>query len=95
MEISQKVSKVWKYCEKCLAKNGNFDFFVMTLQTACGTFRQRERVMLQTSCGAKRVNFNPSRPYAFFSYHVPYCINYSSINLQSFSPYLQSVVHPV
>ena len=32
-----------------LAKNGNFDFFVMTLQMSCGTFRQRERVTLQTS----------------------------------------------
>ena len=45
-----------KYCEKCLVKNGNFDFFVMTLQTSCGAFRQRERVTLQTSCGAERVN---------------------------------------
>ena len=47
-----------KYCEKCLAKNGNFDFFVMTLQTSCGAFhpRERERVALQTSCGAERVN---------------------------------------
>ena len=36
-------------------KDGNFDFFVMTLQTSCGTFRQRERVTLQTSCGAERV----------------------------------------
>ena len=32
-----------KYCEKCLARNGNLDFFVMTLQTSCGAFRQRER----------------------------------------------------
>ena len=39
-----------KYCEKCLAKNGNFDFFVVTLQTSCGTFRQRGRA----SCGAFR-----------------------------------------
>ena len=44
-----------KYCEKCLVKNGNFDFFVMTLQMFCGAFRQRERVTLQTSCGAERV----------------------------------------
>ena len=36
-----------KYCEKCLAKNKNFDFFVRTLQTFCGAFHQRERVMLQ------------------------------------------------
>ena len=43
-----------KYCEKCLVKNGNFDFFVMTLQTSYGTIRQRKRVMLQTSCGAER-----------------------------------------
>ena len=49
-----------KYCEKCLAKNRNFDFFVMTLQTSCGAFhpreRERERVALQTSRGAERVN---------------------------------------
>ena len=47
-----------KHCEKCLAKNGNFYFFVMALQTSCGTFhqRKRERVTLQTSCGAERVN---------------------------------------
>ena len=45
-----------KYSEKCLAKNGNFDFFVMILQTFCGTFRQRERVTVETSCGAERVN---------------------------------------
>ena len=53
MEISQKVSK---YCEKWLAKNRNFDFFVLTLHTSCGAFHQRERVTLQMSCGAKRVN---------------------------------------
>ena len=45
-----------KYCEKCLAKNRNFDFFVMMLQMSCGAFCQRERVTLQTSCGAERVN---------------------------------------
>ena len=33
-------------------KNGNLDFFVMT---SCGSFRQRERMTLQTSCGAERV----------------------------------------
>ena len=55
MEISQKVSKNVKYCEKCLAKNGNFDFF-MSLQPSCGFFHRRERVTLQTSCGAERVN---------------------------------------
>ena len=44
-----------KYCEKCLAKNGNFDFFVRTLQTSRGAFRQRERVTLRTSCGAEMV----------------------------------------
>ena len=43
-----------KYCEKCVAKNVYFDFFVMALQTSCGAFRQRERVTLQTSCGAFR-----------------------------------------
>ena len=45
-----------KYCEKCLAKNGNFDFFVMMLQTSRGPFRQRERVTIQRSYGAERVN---------------------------------------
>ena len=45
-----------KYCEKCLAKNGNFYFFLMALQTSCGDFRQRERVTLQTACGAERVS---------------------------------------
>ena len=25
-------------------KNGNFDFFAMTLQTSCGAIRQRKRV---------------------------------------------------
>ena len=25
-----------KNCEKCLAKSGNFDFFVMTFQMSCG-----------------------------------------------------------
>ena len=45
-----------KYCEKCVAKNGNFDFFVVTLQTSCGAFGQRERVTLQTCCGAEWVN---------------------------------------
>ena len=47
-----------QYCEKCVAKNRNGDFFVMTLQMFCGTFhqRERERAMLQTSCGAERVN---------------------------------------
>ena len=49
-----------KYCEKCLAKNGNFDFFVMTFQMSCGAFRQRERVTLQTSCGAERDNLPPT-----------------------------------
>ena len=44
-----------KHCEKCLAKNGNFDFFVMKLQTSCDAFRHRERATLQTSCGAERV----------------------------------------
>ena len=44
-----------KYCEKCLAKNGNSDFFVMMLQTSCA-FCHRERVTLQTSCGAEGVN---------------------------------------
>ena len=45
-----------KCSEKCLAKNGNFGFSV-TLQTSCGcAFRQRERVALQMSCGAERVN---------------------------------------
>ena len=46
-------------------EDGNFDFFffsfffsfVMTLQPSCGAFCQRERVMLQASCGAERVNF--------------------------------------
>ena len=47
-----------KYCEKCLAKTGNFDFFVMTLQMSCGAFRQRETVMLQKSCGAERFNLH-------------------------------------
>ena len=49
-----------KYCKKCLAKNGNFDFFVMTLQTSCGAFRQRERerVTLQMSYSAERVDRN-------------------------------------
>ena len=46
-------------------KNGNFDFFVMTLQTSCGAFHQRERVTLQTSCGAfhqrERVTLQTSR----------------------------------
>ena len=28
-----------KYYEKCLVKNENFDFFVMTLQMSCGTER--------------------------------------------------------
>ena len=45
-----------KYCEKCLAKNENFDFFVMMLQSSCGAFRQRKRGTLQTSCGGERVN---------------------------------------
>ena len=45
-----------KNCEKCPAKNRNFDFLGMTLQTSCGAFCQRERVTLQTSCGAERVN---------------------------------------
>ena len=44
-----------KCCEKCLVKNGNVDFFVMTLQMSCGAFRQRERVTLQTYYGAERV----------------------------------------
>ena len=43
--------KCW---EKYLAKNGNVDFFVMTLQMSCGAFRQRERVTLQTFYGAER-----------------------------------------
>ena len=44
-----------KYCEKCLAKNGNFDFFVMALQCLEALFAtERERVMLQMSCGAER-----------------------------------------
>ena len=30
--------------------------FVVTLQTTSGTFHQREKVTLQTSCGAERVN---------------------------------------
>ena len=42
-------------------KNGNFDFFVETLQTSSGTFRQREGVTLQTSCGAERFNTLPTR----------------------------------
>ena len=50
-----------KYCEKCVAKNGNFDLFVMTLQTSCGAFRHRERVTLQTSCGAERVKYHLGR----------------------------------
>ena len=57
-----------KYCEKYLAKNGNFDFFVMTSQTSCGAFRQRERVMLQTSCGAERVKLLV--PSHFFCFHL-------------------------
>ena len=47
-----------KYCEKCLAKKGNFDFFVITLQTSCGAFiqREREREGDVTNIGAGRVN---------------------------------------
>ena len=52
-----------KYCEKCLAKNGNFDFCVMTLQTSCGAFRRRKRVTLQMSCGAKMVEGHTSTIY--------------------------------
>ena len=44
-----------KYCEKCLAKNGNFGFCVRTLQTSCGAIRQRKRVTSQTSFGGERV----------------------------------------
>ena len=40
------------------SENGNFDFFVVTLQTSCGAFRQRKRVTLQASCGAERVNIH-------------------------------------
>ena len=46
-----------KYCEKCLTKNGKFDFFVMTLQTSCGAIRQGKRVTLQTHCDAERVKY--------------------------------------
>ena len=35
-------------------------FFIITLPTSSGAFRQRERVMLQTSCGAERVKCEAS-----------------------------------
>ena len=57
-----------KYCKKCLVKNINFDFFVMTLQTSCGAIRQRKRVTLQKSCGAERVKKNCSIYDADHSY---------------------------
>ena len=37
-------------------------FFVMTLQTSCGAFHQRERATLQTSCGAERVKTEHAVP---------------------------------
>ena len=41
-----------KYCEKCPAKDGNFDIIVMT---SCGTIRCRKRGASQTLCSAERV----------------------------------------
>ena len=46
-----------KYCEKCLAKNGNFDFFCYDITSVLWLFLpERERVTLQTSCGAEKVD---------------------------------------
>ena len=43
-----------KYCEKCPAKNGNFDFCYDIANVLWRFSPQRERVTLQTSCGAER-----------------------------------------
>ena len=45
-----------KYCEKCPAKNGNFDFFVMTSQTSCGAERVNyDETALSDGPGNKKV----------------------------------------
>ena len=44
VEISQKASKMWKYCEKYLAKSGNFDFFCYDITNVLWRYSPEKKV---------------------------------------------------